>query len=677
VHVLSSLSKTLVCDKCRQPLIRICVVDKDGSGSARERHANVETASPPPRVGRKIIRWLGKPLDERRGDMAVQVWYQPAAANTPDPATFQSVIASNVPMKSFMSDLHSSRALQVLLTHLHGCIFRSAREQTCPGHECRTLAEFESVALRACTPLKRILRLLGTGRQDRPSAELLRRNVMARKEESALQVCVDIMYKMNCNDYVGATQTLVGWVARLNNQWHRQRTLCALSIASTGGRIDREMDLRLAREYAQRPRERLESGTLPWDAGDNFGFRNKAGGDADGGGSGYDAWYLPILHFCTRDELRGLAGPTKNLLKPYFHERRVPSSLPADVRETFGLSEQDSDYMRRRRLLTHEWAIDIATTLSTLGGVQVSFKTIAGKLRIPANWSTPYSAGASPVVRLRTPAHAIPEWSSHLEAQGSETSFACHVDPAKTATLEHLLERQAERAETEIRRHGGGAPHTARALDADGDIKFPAAWMRLYLETDGKPARQIQNLQEAKAQSTGVYEALHKSDLIEGILQFPGGFHVYKAVLADIGTCGDCVSGPLAWLFLGSEGRVAYFQDPADPRVPLLRWRQILLATEVDIFYWASKDRRVAADPEYMEEYIKKVRVQSCVCVWAAESRYHAHDLCASCIARLALLRHYFRRAGGWCRRCVITQQKTNTGHGGLPGSRCLVAHDC
>jgi hypothetical protein len=54
---------------------------------------------------------------------------------------------------------------------------------------------------------------------------------------------------------------------------------------------------------------------------------------------------------------------------------------------------------------------------------------------------------------------------------------------------------------------------------------------------------------------------------------------------------------------------VAYFQDPSDPRVPLLRWRQILLATEVDIFYWASKARRVAADPEYMEGYIKKVRV--------------------------------------------------------------------
>ena len=616
LQVVSVLPNTPVCSECGGHVgpWRVRVQDNDRDGSVRERRGEVKRQ---PRVGRKILRWLRSPAAQRRGDMALQVWVHPAVADVGDmPVTFQSIIQDEMPMGEFMGDADRSRALVVLLHHLHCRIFGGRRAPSSTSLECRTLAEFEATAQSASGPLTRILRLLGTGRPDRPPSEDMRRNYMLRKDVSVVQVCVDLLHKINSNDFVGATQDLVGCVARLNDQSHRQRTLSALGLAATGERINRELASRLSAEYESRPRNKSASGDTGWEAGDNFGFKQLAGGDADGGGSGYDAWFCPVKYRISRQELQMLAGPGKNLLDPRCHQRTSPSALGQDVRRIFAVSPEDGDYMRRRRLETHRWAIQVAVELEKLGGLHAGLKKVAGRLHVPAHWSTPYVADGPPVRRLRTPKGAKPPWASHLDAEGAQTDFACHVDPAKNETLEHLLKRQAEAAEGEIRRHGGGAPNDARGLDEHGNIKFPAAWMRLYCETDGKPARQIQNMQERRARDEGKYEALHKSELIEGILQFPGGFHIYKAALADVGVHGDCVSGPLAWLFLGSEGRVAYFQDPSDPRVPLLRWRQVLMATEVEIFYWASKDRnkdlqpaqKKPASPEEMEAYIKKVR---------------------------------------------------------------------
>jgi hypothetical protein len=47
----------------------------------------------------------------------------------------------------------------------------------------------------------------------------------------------------------------------------------------------------LASEFIDKPRNKFSSGTLAWSGGDNFGFKQRAGGEAEGGGSGYDQWY--------------------------------------------------------------------------------------------------------------------------------------------------------------------------------------------------------------------------------------------------------------------------------------------------------------------------------------------------------------------------------------------------
>ena len=148
LHVVSSLPAVPVCATCSGAggAWRVRVLDHGRSGVQRERVAAV---TPPPRVHRKIQRWLLAPAAKRRGDLALQVWVytHPAAADAGDvPVIFHSILPRDMPMGGFMGDGDRSRALTVLLHHLHCRIFSGKRALSSTSLGCRTLAEFDVVA---------------------------------------------------------------------------------------------------------------------------------------------------------------------------------------------------------------------------------------------------------------------------------------------------------------------------------------------------------------------------------------------------------------------------------------------------------------------------------------------------------------------------------------------------
>jgi len=253
-----------------------------------------------------------------------------------------------------------------------------------------------------------------------------------------------------------------------------------------------------------------------------------------------------------------------------MHERRLP---PADHREIFAPSAVLGDYMKRRRLEMHSVAARIMLQISALGGPEAA-ALLGSKARLFVNVhnNLPFHANGQPVQRLRAVAGVASRGDgakSHLEATGCNTDFPCHEDPSKTSVLRHLADQHAEETETEVNCHLSADPSiTVDGLTSTGELRFPIRNMVMYMETDGKPARQLQMDQQRGAIGSGIGKVIGASNLHAGLLQFRGGFHVGKTMIANISVHGDCVSGPLAWLFLGSVGRVAYFQDP-DPRVPL------------------------------------------------------------------------------------------------------------
>ena len=279
---------------------------------------------------------------------------------------------------------------------------------------------------------------------------------------------------------------------------------------------------------------------------------------------------MPVKYQCSLDELKNLKGPSFNLLLPSMHERRLP---PADHREIFAPSAVLGDYMKRRRLEMHSVAARIMLQISALGGPEAA-ALLGSKARLFVNVHSdlPFHANGPPVRRLRAVAGVASRGDgakSHLEATGCNTDFPCHEDPSKTSVLRHLADQHAEETETEVNCHLSADPSiTVDGLTSTGELRFPIRNMVMYMETDGKPARQLQMDQQRGAIGSGIGKVIGASNLHAGLLQFRGGFHVGKTMIANISVHGDCVSGPLAWLFLGSVGRVAYFQDP-DPRVPL------------------------------------------------------------------------------------------------------------
>lgn len=201
---------------------------------------------------------------------------------------------------------------------------------------------------------------------------------------------------------------------------------------------------------------------------------------------------------------------------------------------------------------------------------------------------------------------------SHFEATNASTRFPCHADPSKNSVLEDLVEEHVRVTEREMSRHLSANPGMdLHGVDEDGDLLFPMAWMEMPDESDGKPAGQIRNLrQKAAAVSTAAGEAcmaLGASAMQPGLVQFPGGFHVYKTMTSDVGLHGECISGPLAWTFLGSIGRLGYFQDPSDPRVPLSRWRQVVWATLCCILVCAETYLGHKVSCDEAEQYVKLV----------------------------------------------------------------------
>ena len=119
-----------------------------------------------------------------------------------------------------------------------------------------------------------------------------------------------------------------------DNATQCELTLRALCLAGTFESANRSDDERLASEYIEKPRNKFSSGTLAWSGGDSFGFKQRAGGEDAGGGSGYDQWNVPVKYQCSLNDLKNLNGPCFNFLLPSMPERKLP---PADHTKIFAL----------------------------------------------------------------------------------------------------------------------------------------------------------------------------------------------------------------------------------------------------------------------------------------------------------------------------------------------------
>jgi len=578
VAFIERLPHPIKCTQCGQPLAALRLQTRTIDG----RVARTQSVTIPPpwtwTLGKHTRRLIAMPVDKRRGSMVLAVTVHPVVATyrCEQPLMYEQVFRPGTSLDGCLSG--KSGALAVLLSYLHVELFR---EHPISSVDCHNLDMFQTIANVDVPPLFQILRVLGTGSTHAVALERLAFNYYDRKQANGLRAAYDVLCKLNSPYYCGPTQSLVNWVTRWGNATVRELTLRALCLAGTSESANRIEDERLASEFIDKPRNKFSSGTLAWSGGDNFGFKQRAGGEAEGGGSGYDQWYVPVKYQCSLDELKNLNGPLFNLLLPSMHERKLP---PADHTQIFAPSAVLGDYMRRRRFETHSVASRIVLDMAALGGPEAA-ALLGPKARLFVNVHSdlPFHANGPSVRRLRAVAGVRSRGDgakSHLEATGCNTDFPCHDDPSKTSILCELAQQHAEESDAEISRHLSTDPAlTVDALNSAGELRFPARKMVMYMETDGKPARQLQMERQRRAIGVGIGKAIGASDLHAGLVQFPGGFHVGKTMMANIGVHSDCVSGPLAWLFLGSVGRVAYFQDPSDPRVPLNRWRQVVWAT--------------------------------------------------------------------------------------------------
>jgi len=305
------------------------------------------------------------PVDKRRGSMVLAVTVHPVVATyrCEEPLMYEQVFRQGTSLDGCLSG--KSGALAVLLSYLHVELFR---EHPTSSVDCHNLDMFQTIANGDAPPLLQILRVLGTGSTHAVALERLAFNYYERKEANGLRAAYDVLCKLNSPYFCGPTQSLINWVARCGNATGRELTLRALCLAGTSESANRLDDERLASEFIDKPRNRFSSGTLAWSGGDNFGFKQRAGGDAEGGGSGYDQWYVPVKYQCSLDELKHLNGPLSNLLLPSMHERKHP---PADHTKIFAPSTVLGDYMRRRRFEAHSVASEIVLDMATLGGPEV------------------------------------------------------------------------------------------------------------------------------------------------------------------------------------------------------------------------------------------------------------------------------------------------------------------
>jgi len=145
----------------------------------------------------------------------------------------------------------------------------------------------------------------------------------------------------------------------------------------------------------------------------------------------------------------------------------------------------------------HSVASQFVLDMAVLGGSEAA-ALLGPKARLSVNVHSdlPFHVNGPSVRRLR----AVPGVSSrgdgaksHLEATGCNTDFPCHDDPSKTSILCELAKQHAEESDAEIIRHLSADPSlTVDALNSAGELRFPARTMVMYMETDGKPARQLQ-----------------------------------------------------------------------------------------------------------------------------------------------------------------------------------------
>jgi len=180
------------------------------------------------------------------------------------------------------------------------------------------------------------------------------------------------------------------------------------------------------------------------------------------------------------------------------------------------------------------------------------------------------------------------------------------VDPSTNENMKLIVDYCGQTARSHVLKSCGEDPTKARDLDAEGCILHPQAHGLFPNQGDGKPCMQMLVQQWLKAINMSIpveerNKALNHCQLIEGNIMFPGGFHLVKTAFCDIGTCQDCISGPLAWTFMRSEGRVFYFQKPSDPRVPYHQWYQILMAIEVNIYHGLLTEASPACKPTALD----------------------------------------------------------------------------
>ena len=478
LKIVSALPHLPKCSRCNLELSTVQSTDFEDNGDTVVRTATFQETYKW-RVAERVRAWLKKPAEERRGDMAVQVWLHPCDLQYehPVPMVFQSVLPKDVALCGFMAD---GNAISMLLAHLHTKIFGAPR--TVPVYrDCQSLEEFEKYARQATDPLTRILRTLVMGDPLQPAVERLASNFFTRKGISAVQIAVDVLSKSSCNGYIGPTQTLLRWAVDCNDKSKREFLLRALSLTSKGRGLNREQAARLYDEWVRRPRDNMGPEYFSHMGGDNCGWKQQAGGDAEGGGSGFDPWQIPIKFYTTRDELKALAGPDRNLLLPASHVRKTAWVDGAEA--IYDLKPEDWCYMRRRRAEMHEWAVRVGTLIAENGGLVRSTKSLTRlNMHVPVHWTTPYNASDGKVRQLCTTRGTRSACPSHFAAQGAQTDFTCHVDPAKTSVLADILDRQRACMEGEVSRHAGAEAGAAKALDTDGQIKHPAAHMRMLLK---------------------------------------------------------------------------------------------------------------------------------------------------------------------------------------------------
>jgi hypothetical protein len=338
--------------------------------------------------GKKIRNWLHNCVEnkEAQASLAVQVW----TFQDNEPLVYQSIFDNSVNPLRYFNDTRASQAFHVIMAFIGVRVFGFGNHHELAansvGNSCRSLREYRR---RSCTsasedggPVSGLGCLLSSLVFGTRNPVTQSSNPYHQRAANAVQCAADVLTKAVVTQWVGLTQTLLVWVVRLKDGGHRERVLKALCLSSASNRIESSWKRQFTIETEADLRGHPPAGWSFWFGGDNIGWKLPMALDH---GGGYQAWYVALLHYISRDELRNLAGSTKNLLRPEFHKR---PEIPA-TSAFFNCSQQDADYMMRRRIYTHEQAILLTANMLRQGGIKRASKN-PNPILLPARWPVPY-----------------------------------------------------------------------------------------------------------------------------------------------------------------------------------------------------------------------------------------------------------------------------------------------